>query len=229
MSSIIILLLILIGQMNINLTDPTIQASIIGVLGALISGIIASRTTILLTIKREREKNIYKLELMRISLHKILEASILREINLQIKYLTDFKEMLEANTYHKKTITDSFMLKQNLFMSFKEDDILQICLNLKIPFHSIYELFNSLPIIYNTSTIFVSQNFISRIDNIYKTGEIPYVIDHTNQLINYYEIQNIKSETIKSLESFINTYNITKKNIELLIKDLKTNKVTFVY
>lgn len=122
-SSITIISLIIIGHMNINFTDTTIQAAFIGFVGALIAAFGASYLTVLQTNSKDKKKHSEQLRIVHQSLILNIQDFYLPKLYAIVKQEDEFIETLKKKSKsHKIPYTsflniDIFSIAENIYLT----------------------------------------------------------------------------------------------------------------
>lgn len=161
-SLLLILILIIIGNMDINFTDTTIQAAFLSILGAIIAAFGAAYLTVLFTNRKEKIKEKHHLKLQTENLISILEESILPKIVLLKKNCEDVEIILESNNYNEVIfyhVEDPFIFNMDLLSIIDRYNILDILKKHKISPSVFFNLLVTMESFKQNNTLSISNDF----------------------------------------------------------------------
>lgn len=216
-SSIIILLLIIIGQMNINLTDPTIQAAIISILGAIIAAFGASYLTTYLTDRKE--KRAYKKRMLQTkdALFKLLNNNYLHIIKLEVLEYKEYYSLLMNNQYPSIILSDRKILSIDVFEIIKEREVIEMCMFYNLPIDLFFGVLKTYSQLYDVAINKIDIYIKDELNNIgVKPITLPdnsFIQEDTLQRFLQYQ-KTIMKDNIATFEMYI-------KDTEDLIDFLK--------
>ncbi|AJH16424.1 hypothetical protein [Myroides profundi] len=228
--------------MNINLTDPTIQAAFIGVIGALIAGFGAAYTTIQLTDRKERRQKKDHLLIIKDSLISLLHNEYIPNLtSLQIssqdlgkfidKEKLRFQFNIDTNFEHEDETIESeqlsfssvYFMKTSLLSFFDKDDLIKIFQEKKIEISILYGILNFYERLSQESPSFIYDNYMNEYEKITITNQSNlkdlHVMHEPDSNIFKQEERLVKKITISNIQSL---FAETEEKAKNYFEDLKT-------
>ncbi|WP_286432610.1 hypothetical protein [Myroides odoratimimus] len=228
--------------MNINFTDSTIQAALIGVIGALIAGFGAAYITIKLTDRKEKKQRKEHLDTVRLAVINLLSNEYLYnleqlkestkklgkfihdkhdEFNLNIA--TNWQEEAESHSEELLSFNDTHFLKFGLLVFFDKDDLLKIFVSKNIEVSILYGILNMYERIANENPLKIYDSYDSEYEKIAAKNQEGlknlYSMYSPSSDIFLKEERSIKQVTISNLHSL---FEETKGRAKNYFDDLNT-------
>ncbi|WP_353158458.1 hypothetical protein [Myroides odoratus] len=219
-----------INYINIDFSEPTIQAAIIGVLGALIAGCLAAAATVYLTNLNQKKS----INLTQYSLLNLLQKKHKPFLKNMLLYCDKVKIELDSNPINFKYEIKSIpSLNVELLDLFSNEHLFEICKRKKIDIHYLHDLISNIKLMsdFNLRIILedramlrekLHKSFISEKEFIFKT-EGDFIEGAMNRLQSKFtkDAEKINKHICFQIDTLINHIKQTNETIDLFLEKLK--------
>lgn len=210
---ILIIYLILYGYMS---DTATIYAAFISVGGA----VLASIGTVYLTKRKEKQEKRERIINTKNGLKIILDNIFLKVINLEIEHYKAYLSHLENNVFYPN-INDRGILRSNVFNSFPEQFVLEMCLYYDLPYDRFYGTINTYYQLNDVSLSKVDDHFNSQLIEVKNAYNLEFLI-RNGSFNTHRSVSQIITNQIKAVRAIIIAFETYKSDTEFLILQLES-------